>query len=361
MNRFKFGGQKLSKCPDMIRQSGGHARSAVAPLELNQARGVWLLLRQRQAQAHVRPGKIVEGLKEDHTPSHLSAILTETPALAHQRRQSMAQSEVETFNQTGADRVAQRFEPLAPAAHAVAQLLETSLVFLFDHLAIDQIRVGFLERLLGASWLARAWKGLQGMVDVNQSRQITAEAITEKARHAQDHGGRHLHEPQGTGKRPWANKRRQDESELGSKTDPHPLPSVLTPLGAFAIRTGRLGMFTSDEAPHLIELHLSDRQVPQQVGIDLMGFLCGSPQPLQNGFFRHAQDKTDVREGHFDQQHREGSCDSAVGLSGTFLQQRLYYPKVGSVDTLLEYLTGCGADVHLTLLFVHIDATLFPR
>ena len=55
----------------------------------------------------------------------------------------------------------------------------------------------------------------------------------------------------------------------------------------------------------------------------------------------------------------EGSCDSTVGLSGTFLQQRLYYPKVGSVDTLLEYLTGFGEDVHLTLLFVHIDATLF--
>src|SRR5262249_6623823 len=90
MNRFKFGGQKLSKCPDMIRQSGGHARSSVAPLELNQARGVWLLLRQRQAQAHVRPGKIVEGLKEDHAPSHLRAILTEAPTLTHQRRQGLA-------------------------------------------------------------------------------------------------------------------------------------------------------------------------------------------------------------------------------------------------------------------------------
>ena len=32
MNRFKFGGQKLSKCLDMIRQSGGHARSSVALL-----------------------------------------------------------------------------------------------------------------------------------------------------------------------------------------------------------------------------------------------------------------------------------------------------------------------------------------
>src|SRR5262245_28371915 len=193
----------------------------------------------------------------------------------------MAQSEVETFNQTSADRVAQRFEPLAPAAHAVAQLLETSLVFLFDHLAIDQIRVGFLERLLGASWLARAWKGLQGMVDVNQSRQITAEAITEKARHAPDHGGRHLNEPQGTGKRPWANKRRQDESELGSKTDPYPLPSVLAPLGAFAIRTGLLGVFTSDEAPHLIEFHLVAGRAPQRVGMVSWGFMSASRSPPQ--------------------------------------------------------------------------------
>src|SRR5262245_17327349 len=83
MNRFKFGSQKLSKRPDVIRQSSGHARGSVAPLGLNQARGVWLLLRQRQAHAHVRPGKIVEGLQEDHTPSHLRAILTATPVLAH--------------------------------------------------------------------------------------------------------------------------------------------------------------------------------------------------------------------------------------------------------------------------------------
>jgi hypothetical protein len=31
---------------------------------------------------------------------------------------------------------------------------------------------------------------------------------------------------------------------------------------------------------------------------------------------------------------------------------------VDSVDTLMEYLTGFGQDAHLTLLFVHIDATV---
>jgi len=31
---------------------------------------------------------------------------------------------------------------------------------------------------------------------------------------------------------------------------------------------------------------------------------------------------------------------------------------VDNVDTLMEYLTGFGEDAHLTLLFVHIDATV---
>lgn len=44
---------------------------------------------------------------------------------------------------------------------------------------------------------------------------------------------------------------------------------------------------------YLIELHLGDGQ---QGGIDLFSLLGGSPQPLQDGFFRHAQDKANVRE-----------------------------------------------------------------
>ena len=53
-------------------------------------------------------------------------------------------------------------------------------------------------------------------------------------------------------------------------------------------------MLAPDEAPHLIELHLGDRQVAKQVPIDLMGLLRGSPQPRQDGFFGHAQDEADV-------------------------------------------------------------------
>jgi hypothetical protein len=104
----------------------------------------------------------------------------------------MSQGEVETFNQTGADRQAQCLQPLGTAAHAVHQLLQTPLALLFDHLPIDQLGMWCLDRLLRTSRLARARKRFPAMVDFDQSRQVTAEAIAEKARHAQDHGGCHL-------------------------------------------------------------------------------------------------------------------------------------------------------------------------
>ena len=118
----------------------------------------------------MRSGEVVEGLKEHHASPHLGAILTEARALAHQRRQSMAQSEVETLKQTGADRQPQILQALGTAAYTVDELLETALLRLLDDLAVDQLWVGLLERLLGASRLARARKGRQGMVDLDQRR-----------------------------------------------------------------------------------------------------------------------------------------------------------------------------------------------
>ena len=103
MNWLKFGGQKFSKGPHMIRQSRGHTRCSMMPRGLNQSWGPWLLLRQRQAQTHVRPGKVVEGVKEGHPPPHVGAVLTETLAFSHQRCQGMTQREIETLKQTGAD------------------------------------------------------------------------------------------------------------------------------------------------------------------------------------------------------------------------------------------------------------------
>ena len=305
MNRFKFSGQKFPKCPHMVCESGGHARGSMMPLGLNQSRGIWSLLRQRQAQAHVRSGKVVEGLKQDHTPPHLGPIFTEALAFSHQRRQGMTKRQIETLNQAGADRQPQLRQALATAAHPIHQFVQTSLALLFDDLSIDQIRVRFLHRLLGTTWLSRAWKRLQGMVGLNESRQITAEPVTEKARHAQDHGSRHPNELQGTFQRPRANKRRQDETIFRRKTDPHPLPPILAQVGAFPTRLVRLRMLTLDEAPHLVELHLGDRQLPQQVRVNLVGFVRRAFQPHQDGFFGYAQNKANVRQANFNQEHLE--------------------------------------------------------
>ncbi len=85
----------------------------------------------------------------------------------------MTQGKIETLKHTGADRRPQLFQPFGLAAHAVHQLLQTPFVLLFDHLAIDQIWMGLFERLCGTPPLFRASKDLYGMVDLDQSRQVT--------------------------------------------------------------------------------------------------------------------------------------------------------------------------------------------
>ena len=309
MKRLKFDGQKLSKCPDMIRQSRSHARGSMTPFRVNQFRGLCCLLRQGHAQAHMRPSKVVEGLKEHHAPSHLGAIFTKTPALTAQGSQGVTQREVKTLDQTGADRQSQLLQPLGATAHAVDQCLQAPFVLLFDHLAINQIGMWFLDGLLGASRLTSTRKGLQAMVDLNERRQITAEAITEKAGNPQDYGSRHPDELQGTGKRPWPDKGRQDETKFRGETDPDPLPPVLAQLGAFPVCVGLLRLLAPDKAPHLVKLDLRDGQVSQQVDIDLLRLFGGSSEPLQDGLFRHAQDKTNIRKGDFDQEHFQGHDD----------------------------------------------------
>ena len=77
----------------------------------------------------------------------------------------MTQREVQTLEQTRADRQPQFLQPLGATAHAIHQLLQASLPLLFDHLSIDQIWMGLLDRLFGTSWLAGMRKGLQGMID----------------------------------------------------------------------------------------------------------------------------------------------------------------------------------------------------
>lgn len=221
----------------------------------------------------------------------------------------MTQGEVETFNQTGTDREPQFLQPSGPAEYAVDQHFQAPLLLLLDHLPVDQIRVGLLDRVPGASPLARARKDLEAMVALDQRRQIATEAVTEKAGDSQHHGGGHLNEQQGALKGPGAHHGGQDEAKLGSETDPDPLASILSGIATLSIGAGLVRGLPLNETPHLIELHLGDRQLSEQVRIDLLSLLCGSPEPLKDRCFRDSQDKADARQIHFDQDHLEGHHD----------------------------------------------------
>lgn len=45
------------------------------PLGLNPAGVRWRLIRQKQTQTHVRPSKVVEGVKEGHPPPHVRVLI----------------------------------------------------------------------------------------------------------------------------------------------------------------------------------------------------------------------------------------------------------------------------------------------
>src|SRR5262249_13502962 len=66
-----------------------------------------------------------DSLKEHHTSPHVGTIFTEAPALADQRSQCMTQREVQTLDQTRANRQPQFLQPPGATAHAVHHLLQT--------------------------------------------------------------------------------------------------------------------------------------------------------------------------------------------------------------------------------------------
>lgn len=147
------------------------------------------------------------------------------------------------------------------------------------------------------------------MVDLAQRRQVVMQAITKEAGNPAHHGSGHVDERQSTLKRPWPDKRCQDEATWGGEADPDPLAPILTQFGALPIRASLLRLLSPDEAPHLIELHLGHWQVPEQVRLDLVGLVRRSLQPHQDGFFGHAKDKGDSSQIDLDQEHLESHHD----------------------------------------------------
>src|SRR6266478_4873217 len=107
MNRLEFGGQKLSKCPDMIGEPRHHRRGSGEPFRLNQAQDMLILVGERQSPTHVRSCHLVEGLEEDHPLPQAFAVFAEAGRLTRQRCQGLTQGQSHPFALGSADGEAQ--------------------------------------------------------------------------------------------------------------------------------------------------------------------------------------------------------------------------------------------------------------
>src|SRR5918992_1629145 len=293
----------------MVSQASRHSRSPWLPLGANQPSPRLFPCGQRQPQALVWTREVVECLKEDHATSQLRAVFAEAPALSCQRSQGMTQGQVETLNQTGANLQSQCGQPDCPTTEALTQGVQAAPFLLFDQLRIDQLRMGLQHRLAWPSTFACTRKLFDLMVDLNQRRPVATETLTEETGHATHDGRRHLYQEQGAVECAWADISHQ-QTKLRGEAHPHPLTSVGTLIGAFAVRGRLYGLLARDEVPQLIELHLRDVHLAQQVLIDLFSLLRRAAQPLQHSPFRHAQRKAEGRQLNFAQQQLEHKDDS---------------------------------------------------
>ena len=146
--------------------------------------------------------------------------------------------------------------------------------------------MGLTARLAWAPPLAGACKRRHHMEGSDKGRQITREAITKEHWDAGDSYLRGGHDLLGGLERARPHDGGDHQPKLGGKTDPDPLPSILAVRPTFTGRIQLTRLLALDKVPHLVELYLGDRQVPQQVAIDLLGLLGRTPKPAQYRLFR---------------------------------------------------------------------------
>jgi len=130
IQRLKFGREKLTKGPDVIRQSCRHCWSALLPSRANRPAACALPQRQRLPQAHVWSGHVVEGLEEDHSLPHTLAVFTEAGRLTRQGCQGLTQRQVDPFDQGRADREAQVRQAFGAKHDARAECQQLALLLL---------------------------------------------------------------------------------------------------------------------------------------------------------------------------------------------------------------------------------------
>ena len=315
-----------------------------------------LLLRQRLLQAHVGSGHIVEGLEKDHPLLPPLAVFTKARRLPHQGGQGLPQGQVDSFDQSRADAKAQMGQTFGANHDARTECQQLALMFLFDQLPVDQSGMGLTAWLAGPPSLPSARKRRHDMEGSDQGRQIAREAVAEERRDARDPCLRDRHDLLGGVECPWSHNGREHQPKLGRKADPDPLPPIRAVWQAFACRIRLLSMLASDEVPHLIELHLGDRQVAQQVVVDRFGLMGCPPEPCQHGLFGDPEHKADAGQINTDQEHFEGHHD--LVFRGAEIEKdrlaRLRKWRLTSVtakDTAFTALREVGCDsTHVPLL-----------
>src|SRR5438445_8761048 len=186
MNRLEFGGQKLSKCPDMIGEPRRHRRGSGEPFRLNQAQDVLILVGERQSQTHVRSCHIVEGLEEDHPLPQAFAVFAESGRLTRQRCQGLTHGQVHPFDQGRADCEAQVRQALGSQHDARAERQQLAMFPLLDQCPVNQLWMGLTEGLTGAPPLAGSRKRRYVLECCDECRQIAPEAISEYIRDSRD-------------------------------------------------------------------------------------------------------------------------------------------------------------------------------
>ena len=90
----------------MIGQACSHRRRPLPPSGTDGSAVFALAHGQLGSQAHVWTGHVIERLEEEHSLPHALAVFAEAGRLARQRRQGLAQGQVQPFDQGRADREA---------------------------------------------------------------------------------------------------------------------------------------------------------------------------------------------------------------------------------------------------------------
>ena len=309
IQRLKFGREKLTKGPDVIRHACRQRWCALPPARTNRTMVCALMQWQRLSQAHVRSGHVVKGLEEDHSLPQALAVFTEAGCLTGQRCHSLTQRQVHPFDQGCADRMAQGRQAFGSKHDAGAERPQFALLLLCDQLPVDQIRMGRTAGLAWASPLAGACKRGHDVASSDQGRQRAREAVADERRNARDTCRRDGHDFLGSVERTRSHNGCDHPPKLGGKADPDPLPPLLAVWPAFPSCVCLTRVLARDAVPHLVELSLGHRQRPPQRLVDRFGLVRRASQPRQHGLFGDPEHTADPRQITPDQEHLEGHHD----------------------------------------------------